>query len=161
VLVALLADTHMPRGARRLPDDCLALLGRAGLILHAGDFTATSVLEELRALAPVEAVHGNQDDAALRSALPERHVVEVEGARIGLVHDAGRREGRHERLVAAFPGCHAIAYGHSHVPELARHGDVWILNPGSPTERRRSTHRSLMALEVESGELRPRLVTVG
>ena len=65
-------------------------------------------------------------------------MVEVEGVRIGLVHDAGRREGRHERLAAAFPGCDAVAYGHSHIPELARHGEVWILNPGSPTERRRA-----------------------
>jgi len=161
VLVALLADTHMPRGARRLPEECRALLGRAGLILHAGDFTAASVLDELRALAPVEAVHGNQDDAALRSSLPEQHVVEVGGVRIGLVHDAGRREGRHERLAAAFPGCDAVAYGHSHIPELARHGEVWILNPGSPTERRRAPHRTLVAIEVERGELRPRLVTVG
>ena len=159
--LAIISDTHLPRGRRRLPDACVERLRAADLILHAGDFTAASVLDELRALAPVEAVHGNQDDAALRSSLPEQHVVEVDGVRIGLVHDAGRREGRHERLAAAFPGCDAVAYGHSHIPELARHGEVWILNPGSPTERRRAHHRTLVAIEVERGELRPRLVTVG
>ena len=157
-MIALLSDTHLPRGGRRLPPECLALLERADLILHAGDFTAASVLEELRALAPVEAVHGNQDDEALRELLPERHVVEVDGGRIVLVHDAGRREGRPARLVAAFPGCDAIAYGHSHVPELARHGDVWILNPGSPTERRRAPARTMGIAEISGGEARFRLI---
>jgi putative phosphoesterase len=159
-LIALLADTHMPRGSRRLPSGCVALLERADLILHAGDFTAASVLEELQAYAPIEAVHGNGDDAALRELLPERHVVESAGVRIGLVHDAGRWNGRAERLVAAFPGCDAIAYGHSHVPELTRHGGVWILNPGSPTERRRAPQRTLIALDVVDGALRPRLVAL-
>ncbi len=131
----------MPRGARRLPDDCLRLLEAADLILHTGDFTAASVLDELRELGPVEAVQGNVDDAALRGALPIQRVVEFEGRRIGLVHDPGPRHRRHERLRAAFPGCDVVAYGHTHVPEATASGDVWIVNPGSPTERRRApTH---------------------
>ena len=135
-------------------------MARADLILHAGDFTAASVLEELRRLGPVEAVRGNQDDAELRAALPERRVVEAGPVRIGLVHDAGRREGRETRLVAAFPGCAAVVYGHSHLPQVSRHEGVWILNPGSPTERRRAPQPTMIALELEGDELRPRLIAL-
>jgi uncharacterized protein len=118
---------------------------------------AASVLEELAVLAPVEGVHGNMDEPELRAALPEEKVVEVEGARIGMVHIAGPRAGRDERLVTRFPGCHAVVYGHTHVPDLTRHGDVWILNPGSPTERRRASARAMLLLEVEADRLEPRL----
>ncbi|HEX2045044.1 MAG TPA: metallophosphoesterase family protein, partial [Gaiellaceae bacterium] len=137
-MIALLGDTHLPRGSRRLPAECVRLLDAADLIVHVGDFTALSVLDDLRRLAPVAAVHGNMDEPALRRALPERLVVEAEGLRIGLVHDAGPARGRHERLVAAFPGCGLVAYGHSHLPEVSRVGETWIVNPGSPTERRRA-----------------------
>jgi uncharacterized protein len=116
------------------------------------------VLRELEALAPVEAVHGNMDEATLQEELPERRVVEVSGARIGLVHIPGARMGREERLVSWFPGCGAVVYGHTHVPQAERHRGVWILNPGSPTERRRAPFRSLAVLEVTDGRLRPRLI---
>jgi putative phosphoesterase len=132
------------------------VLGAAELILHVGDFTTAAVLEELRAFAPVEAVFGNMDEPALRAELPERRVVEAQGLRIGLVHDPGPPGGRHERLAAAFPGCDLVAYGHTHMPEVARAGAVWIVNPGSPTERRRAPGHS-MAL-IEGG--RPRLLAL-
>jgi uncharacterized protein len=142
-----------------LPDACLRELGRADLILHAGDFVAASVLEELTALAPVEAVFGNMDEPALKAALAERRVVEVEGVRIGMVHIPGPRAGREERLVSDFPGCEAVVYGHTHVPETARHrDDVWVLNPGSPTERRRAKTRAMIVLDVIGDSLQPRLV---
>jgi putative phosphoesterase len=148
----------MPRGGRRLPDACLRLLARADLILHAGDVTGAGVLEELRRLGPVEAVRGNMDDAEVSAALPERHVVEVAGTRIGMVHDGGRRDGRPARLAASFPDCDAVVYGHTHVPEVMRHGGVWILNPGSPTERRSAPSRTLLTLELGAAGLIPRLV---
>jgi putative phosphoesterase len=119
---------------------------------------AASVLHDLAALAPVEAVHGNMDEPALRTALPEQRVVDVGGARIGMVHIPGPRAGREERLVARFPGCQAVVYGHTHVPEATRHGNVWILNPGSPTERRRASARAMLLLDVEPGRLEPRLL---
>ena len=150
----------MPRGSRRLPDACLRRLESATLIVHAGDIVAASMLEDLRELAPVEAVAGNMDDAELLAVLPERRVVEIGEARIGLVHDAGARVGRGERLVAAFPGCVAVVYGHTHLPEVSRAGDAWILNPGSPTERRGAPAHSMLMLEVDSPELRPELVTL-
>ena len=118
---------------------------------------AASVLRELADYAPVEAVHGNMDEPALRAALPERRVVEVEGVRIGMVHIAGARTGREERLASWFPGCDAVVYGHTHVPQLELCRGVWILNPGSPTERRRAEHRSMIVLEVAGDRLEPRL----
>jgi uncharacterized protein len=116
------------------------------------------VLRELEALAPVEAVVGNMDDPSLAEALPERRVVGVESARIGLVHIPGERVGREQRLASWFPGCHAVVYGHTHMPQVERHGAVWILNPGSPTERRRAPSHTMLVLEVEGELLAPKLV---
>jgi putative phosphoesterase len=158
--VAVISDTHLPRGGRTLSTACLEVLAAADLILHAGDVTAASVLELLTELAPVDAVHGNVDEPALQASLPSELVVEVEDVRIGMVHDGGSAQGRHARLVGRFPGCHAVVYGHTHMPELIRHDGVWILNPGSPTERRRAPHRSLIVLEVDGGTVSPRLVTL-
>lgn len=146
--IAVIADTHMPRGGRRLPDRCLRELDRADLILHAGDFVAAEVLEQLRQLAPVEAVHGNQDDPDLRSLLPASRVVDVAGRRIGIVHEPGRRIGREARLAARFPGCDLVVYGHTHLPELIRYGGLLLLNPGSPTERRRAAARTMATIEL-------------
>jgi len=106
------------------------------------------VLRELEAFAPVEAVFGNIDEPTLREALPERRIVSVEGVRIGMIHIAGDRSGREERLVSWFPGCDAVVYGHTHVPQVEQYRGVWILNPGSPTERRRAPQRSLLVLRV-------------
>jgi uncharacterized protein len=150
----------MPRGARRLPRECLRRLEGAELILHAGDVVAAAVLEELERLAPVEAVAGNMEEPALLAELPERRIVEVDGARIGMVHVPGPAVGRGERLVAAFPGCHAVIYGHTHMPDVSRVGEVWLLNPGSPTERRGAPIHSMLMLEVVSGQIRPEPVAL-
>ena len=158
--VAVISDTHLPRGARRIPESCLAQLRAADLILHAGDFVAESAFAELVALGPpVDAVHGNMDDAALRQRLPTRLVVEAGGLRIGMTHDAGPRAGREERLAGRFPGCAAVVYGHTHEPQVARAGDVWILNPGSPTERRRAPTHTMLILELADGRISPQLIS--
>jgi putative phosphoesterase len=133
----------MPRGSRRLPDACVRELERADLILHAGDVIAPHVLDELAAFAPVAAVHGNKDEPALVETLPRERVVEVEGTQVGLVHNGGPRAGRDQRLVARFPGCAAVVYGHTHIPQVTLHAGVWVLNPGSPTERRRSPSHTM------------------
>jgi uncharacterized protein len=143
----------MPRGGRTLPPGCLEVLRAASLVVHVGDFTAGSVLAELEELAPVAAVRGNMDEAALRSRLPEELVVEAEGLRIGLVHDPGPAAGRHERLLGRFPGCDVVAYGHTHVPEATRVGAAWVVSPGSPTERRRSEYHSLAVIRAGVPEL--------
>ena len=139
-----------------MPADCVRLLERADLILHTGDVTAAAVLAELESFGPVAAVHGNMDEPALRASLPGRRVVEAEGQRIGLVHDARGAAGRHERLLDAFPDCDVIASGHTHMPEVAKVGRAWILNPGSPTERRRAPEHTMIVLA--GGE--PTLITI-
>ena len=159
--IAVISDTHLPRGTRRLPSECLRQLESAELILHGGDFVAASVLEELRELGPVEAVHGNMDDEALRAALPRGRVVEAAGARIGMVHVPGPALGRAERLARSFPDCDAVVYGHTHMPDVTRHGEVLILNPGSPTERRRAPSRAMLLLTVADGRLDTELLHFG
>ena len=137
----------------------MELCRAADLILHGGDFVSAAVLEELRALGPpVEAVCGNMDEAALKAELPREHVVEVGGARIGMVHIPGPATGRAARLRARFPDCDAIVYGHTYVLEVTRDGGAWILNPGSPTERRRAPGHAMLLLEVKAGTIQPELV---
>ena len=158
-LVAVIADTHLPRGSRRLPEECVRRLAAADAVLHAGDFVSASVLEELHAFGvPVHAVHGNADEPELRETLPKELVVELGGARIGMTHIPGPRVGREGRLAARFPGCDAVVYGHTHVAQAEQVGGVWILNPGSPTEKRRSPGRSMLVLDVARDRIRPALV---
>ena len=160
----MIADTHLPRGARRLPDACVERLRAADLIVHAGDFSLLSVLEELQALGPpVAAVHGNVDSPELRAALPAEEIVQAGAARIGLVHDAGPAKGRLERLRRRFPDCDAVVFGHSHIPlhEAAPDG-FQIFNPGSPTERRRQpAHTMGMARIAADGAIAFELVFLG
>jgi uncharacterized protein len=136
-------------------------LRRAELIIPGGDFSAASVLEELRALGPpVHAVYGNADEPVLRDLLPKELVVEVEAVRIGVVHIPGPVAGREERLVRRFPRCDAVVFGHTHLPVVERAGGVWLLNPGSPTERRRGPFHAFLRLSVTGRRLRPRLVEI-
>jgi len=140
---------------------CVELCRSADLILHAGDFVSAAFLAELRGLGPpVEAVCGNMDDAVLKAQLPRERVVESGSIRIGMLHIAGPAAGRAARLRAKFPNCDAIVYGHTHVPEVTRDGDVWILNPGSPTERRRSPGHAMLVLQVDGAGIRPELVAL-
>jgi predicted phosphodiesterase len=101
------------------------------------------------------------DEPTLQRSLPVERVVEADGARIGMAHVPGPAAGRAERLVARFPGCAAVVYGHTHLPEVTDAGGVWVLNPGSPTERRRAPERTMLELEIEAGAVRPRLVPLG
>jgi putative phosphoesterase len=146
-LAAIVGDTHMPRGARTLPARCVELLRSADVIVHTGDFTAVSVLDDLSCLAPLVAVHGNMDDADVRRRLGARAVFEHGGLRIGVVHDGGSRSGRHERLLSSFPDCDVVVYGHTHVPEVAEVDGRFVVNPGSPTERRRTSAHTMAVLE--------------
>jgi putative phosphoesterase len=159
VLLAIIADTHMPRGGRRLPDACIERLRAAELIVHAGDLVQLSVLRGLEALGPVIAIHGNVDDAEVRSLLPEQRQFEVDGVRIGLVHDAGQARGRVERMRARFAQVDAVIFGHSHLPLLERSADGFqIFNPGSPTERRRAPRRTMGLARAEGGAISFELV---
>jgi len=105
-------------------------------------------------------VYGNQDEPVLKQALPLERIVEVEGARVGMVHIPGPAGGREARLRARLPGCDAIVYGHTHVPEVSRDEGVWLLNPGSPTERRRAPTRAMLLLRVAGSAIEPEPVDV-
>ena len=161
MLIAAIADTHLPRGARHLPDGCLERLAGADLILHAGDLTAPSVLDELEAIGPpVRAVHGNVDAEELRRRLPEALVVEAGGTRIGMVHDAGPSKRRLERLRARFPDADAAVFGHSHIPLHERRDGFQIFNPGSPTDRRRQARHTMGMARAEHGEVEFELIAL-
>jgi uncharacterized protein len=161
VVVAVISDTHLPHGRRRVPDGCRERLAAADLILHAGDLVEIGVLRELQALGEVAAVHGNVDEPAVRMALPARRVVEAAGARIGMLHDAGPAKGRLERLRAAFPAADAVVFGHSHVPLHERAPDGFqIFNPGSPTDRRRQPRHTMGEARVGEEGLRFTLIAL-
>jgi uncharacterized protein len=156
MLIAVISDTHLPRGARRLPDACVERIAAADLLLHAGDVMTIEVLRELEAIGPpLAAVHGNMDSAELRRLLPAERVVEVEGARIAMLHDAGPRAGRLERVHRRFGArADAVVFGHSHLPLHERAGDGFqIFNPGSPTERRRAPSHTMGMARAGDGAL--------
>jgi putative phosphoesterase len=150
--LAIISDTHLPRGARRLPDACVARLRAADLILHAGDLSAPEVLDALEALGPpVAAVHGNVDTPAVLARLPTERVVSAGGARVGMIHDAGPARGRLERLRERFDGCAAVVFGHSHIPLHETLDGFVIFNPGSPTDRRRQPRHTMGEAVADGG----------
>src|SRR5215207_240689 len=118
--LAIISDTHLPRGGRTIPEACLQRCREADAILHAGDLIDMPVLELLRGLGPpLHAIHGNIDSAAVAAVLPGRLEVELAGVRIGMVHAPGPAGRRLETLRAAFPRCDAVVFGHTHMPEHA------------------------------------------
>jgi putative phosphoesterase len=161
VVVAVISDTHLPRGTRRIPDACVASMRASDLILHAGDFTYPEVVSELEALGPpLRAVHGNVDSEEVRRMLPETREVQAEGVRIGMIHDAGPAGGRLERMRARFPDADAVVFGHSHIPLHEERGEFQIFNPGSPTDKRRQSRPTMGVAEVEDGHIRFRVVAL-
>jgi uncharacterized protein len=161
MLIAVISDTHLPRGARRLPEACSERIAGADLLLHAGDFSTLEVLRELEAIGPpVVGVHGNVDSADLRRMLPAERVVEAEGARIAMVHDAGPRAGRLGRMRRRFgERADVVVFGHSHLPLHEEAADGFqIFNPGSPTERRRAPTHTMGVIHVTEGLPRCELV---
>ena len=159
--IAVISDTHMPRGRRVLPEACVERLAAAELVLHAGDVMTAAVLREIEAIGPpVMAVHGNVDDVELRKALPAERVVEAGGARIAMVHDAGPRNGRLDRMRSRFPDADAVVFGHSHLPLHEERDGFQIFNPGSPTERRRAPVATMGMAEAADGQVRFELVAL-
>jgi len=152
--VVVLADTHIRRGTtRRLSDAVYAHLDRADLILHAGDVVVDDVLAELSGFATVHAVLGNNDHE-LVGRLPETRVFDVDGVRIGMIHDSGPSTGRAGRLRRRFPDADVVVFGHSHIPADTEGLDGQLLfNPGSPTERRTQPHRTLGTFDLDDGRV--------
>ena len=162
--LVIIGDTHLPRFGRALPAPLAVALADADRILHVGDHTDAFVLDLLEAIAPTDAVAGNNDAPELVRRLGATRVVAVEGVRIAMTHGhLGPGRTTPDRAFRAFaatePRPDAIAFGHSHQPMVERRDGIWMLNPGSPTDRRRQTTFSFLGVEVDGTELRPELVT--
>lgn len=162
VRVVVLSDTHAPRRWKGCPPAVATQLRRADLILHAGDVCTADVLAELAAFAPVRVVAGNNDGAEIAAWGATRALrLDLDGLPVAMVHDAGPKTGRLARLHRRFPEARLVVFGHSHIP-LDEHDDhVRIINPGSPTDRRRQPRGTIALLDVDGGRLtRARIVPV-
>lgn len=159
--LGVIADTHLHgNDVGRLPDEILDLYGRFGvdLIVHAGDIVDRVILERLETVAPVLAVHGNNEPIELWRELPERILLSVGSKRIGIVHGHGGPTAR-KTVTSAFPEPVDFAiYGHSHVPMIEEIDGVVYFNPGSPTDRRWAPHFGIGIVWVEEGGIRPELI---
>jgi putative phosphoesterase len=152
--VVVLSDTHGPRFWKRCPPAVAGHLEGADLILHAGDVCVASVLDELATFAPVRVVLGNNDgpDVAAWGA-PEILELDLDGLRIGMIHDAGPKDGRLRRMRRRFPQADLVIFGHSHIPLDVADDELRILNPGSPTDKRRQPSGTLAELIIDDGRL--------
>ncbi|MEI5674766.1 MULTISPECIES: metallophosphoesterase family protein [unclassified Nocardioides] len=153
--VLVLADTHLPKRARALPEEVWQRVEEADLVLHAGDWVDVALLDELSARAArLVGVHGNNDHGVLRERLPEVARVDVEGLRVGVVHETGPSRGREERCDGRHPDLDVLVFGHSHIPwDSTTPGGMRLLNPGSPTDRRRQPTCTYLTLVVDGGVL--------
>ena len=150
--VLVVTDTHVPKRARHLPRELLLTAAEVDLIVHAGDWVDVDVLDGLSALAPVLGVWGNNDGAALRARLPEVARAEIDGVRIAVIHETGPAAGREKRMDATFPDVGLLVFGHSHIPwDTVTPGGLRLLNPGSPTDRRRQPDCTLMTATLAGG----------
>jgi hypothetical protein len=147
-LLGVISDTHLPSAAVRLPREVFDAFEGVNLILHAGDLVNYGVIEQLRRIAPVEAVAGNMDSPELRKLLPLTRIIEAGRHRIGLVHGSGSRTGLPARVLSRFQGVSAIVFGHSHEPLLDWKGGVLLVNPGSPAGRSGKGRPSVARLHV-------------
>lgn len=151
----LMADTHVPKRARDLPADLWRAVDAADVVVHAGDWVDVRLLDELEACSRrLVAVFGNNDHGELRARLPEVARAEIEGLRLGVVHETGQAQGREQRASALHPDLDVLVFGHSHIPwDSTAPGGLRLLNPGSPTDRRRQPHRTYLTAVVDAGRL--------
>jgi putative phosphoesterase len=151
--IAVIADTHFPRRGPSLPEAVVERLRAADLIVHAGDWSDMRTVRMVRGIGPpLVTVQGNVEEPAVRQALPRTAEAEIAGLRIGVVHDGGQAAGRIGRLRRRFPAVDLVIFGHSHIPlyDVADDGFM-ILNPGSPTERRRAPRHTMAEITVSPG----------
>ena len=151
----LLADTHVPKRARDLPEELWRAVGEADVVVHAGDWVDPSLLDRLEARARrLVAVHGNNDGEELRARLPEVARADLGGVRLAVVHETGDSQGRERRCAERYPDVDVLVFGHSHIPwDTVTSTGLRLLNPGSPTDRRRQPHCTYMTAVAEDGEL--------
>ncbi|WP_326564982.1 metallophosphoesterase [Amycolatopsis rhabdoformis] len=151
----LLADTHLPKRAKELPDEVWAEVERADVVVHAGDWVDLDAFDELAVASKrLVAVYGNNDGPELREWLPEVARVTLGGVRLAVIHETGDAKGREQRTEAQFPETDVLVFGHSHIPwDTVTPGGLRLLNPGSPTDRRRQEFCTYATAEIQDGQL--------
>jgi putative phosphoesterase len=155
VRLLLLADTHVPKRARELPDQVWAAVAEADVVVHAGDWVAERLLDDLEARAArLLGCWGNNDGPGLRARLPEVGYADLDGLRLGVVHETGGAAGRERRCAVRFPDLDVLVFGHSHIPwDTTTQTGLRLLNPGSPTDKRRQPHPTYLTASVTDGRL--------
>ncbi len=156
VSLVLVADTHVPKRARDLPHSLWSAIEAADVVVHAGDWVDVALLDELERRAQrLVGVHGNNDHGVLRERLPEVARVELAGVRIAVVHETGDAKGREQRCSDRYPDADVLVFGHSHIPwDTTTATGLRLLNPGSPTDRRRQPHCTYLTALADAGRLR-------
>ena len=151
----ILADTHVPARARDLPEQVWTEVGESDVVVHAGDWIDVALLDTLEGRAArLVGVYGNNDGAALRARLPEVARVELGGVRLAVVHETGQSRGREQRCARVYPDVDVLVFGHSHIPwDTTALSGLRLLNPGSPTDRRRQPHCTYLTARAVGGEL--------
>lgn len=154
--ILLLADTHLPKRARALPPSVWHEVDAADVVMHAGDWVDVPLLDELEARATtLVGVWGNNDGAELRMRLPEVARTTIEGVRFAVVHETGPATNREQRCDELYPDADVLVFGHSHIPwDTTTPNGLRLLNPGSPTDRRRQPACTFMTAIIDDGELR-------
>lgn len=155
VRLLLMSDTHLPKRAKKLPEQLLEEIPRADVVVHAGDWVDTDALDLLESRSRrLLAVYGNNDGPALRARLPEVARAELGGLRFGVIHETGPAQGREKRCAERFPDLDVLVFGHSHIPwDTTAPTGLRLLNPGSPTDRRRQPHCTYMTVTADDGRL--------
>ncbi|HTL41985.1 MAG TPA: metallophosphoesterase family protein [Pseudolysinimonas sp.] len=160
--IVLLSDTHVPQRARGLPPAVWEAVDAADLVIHAGDWNGIALLDEIeRRAARLLAVRGNNDPPEFAARLPEVARATVDGIRFAVVHETGGKDGREARMAVAFPDADVLVFGHSHIPwDTVASTGLRLLNPGSPTDRRRQPHGTFVTALADNGRLQIEWVTV-
>ena len=155
VSVVFISDTHVPKRARDLPDSLWDQIETCDVVVHAGDWVDVALLDAMeRRARRLVGVYGNNDHGALRVRLPEVASVDIGGLRFAVVHETGDAKGREERCAARFPDTDVLVFGHSHIPwDTTAPTGLRLLNPGSPTDRRRQPFATYLTGTVGDGRL--------
>ena len=159
IRVAVLGDTHLPRRGRDLPPTAWRIIDSCDAVVHTGDVTERPLLERISERRPLHVVRGNNDIHL--TALPEHIVLDIEGVSIAVVHDSGPAKGRRDRLRTRWPDAGVAVFGHSHIPVCDDDGRLLLLNPGSPTDRRRMPTFTMAVLHVFDGTAHAEIVDLG